>query len=468
MGLCLACNCHRWDTFCNHLSGEWIGQYGAYTPWEGKTEPVWRDASGKYISTILTRSLEQRQRTADDQDMLVGAQDRGCPTGQLDKIGRANSIDALRDMKIPQGDVGEDSEDVDVEALAYNADGVVVFVGGNYSAGPEFLAPQAVKMITDEAVTLEELQQQGFSAGSSEEGQPSEVDGSPSVSSSGEESEAHARASSSSSTAEQDGSEAGSSSGVAGDLDSTEEGEDDQILDEDEQAELATTKPTTSTSIVEQCLVDWGDKTRMRVKATLRVGTLDNGEVDVEILRVILFKEQWSGPPGLPPVELQPSHKLLQRPCTELPRPKPPQLQGEWSVFTTSATAIEEVDPFTLEDTTNWYYSSQEELQRWDTESGGLAEEGGALWLPGGVVLTFRMADNYTDEDVGSIAPPVSSPGGSKGKALPPARGFCLGMSCVSASGTVSGMEREYDGRGELREVRLSSAVKSVKTASRV
>lgn len=30
------------------------------------------------------------------------------------------------------------------------------------------------------------------------------------------------------------------------------------------------------------------------------------------------------------------------------------------------------------------YYSSQEELQRWDTESGGLAEEGGALWLPGG------------------------------------------------------------------------------------
>lgn len=33
---CHDCYCHRWDTFCNHLSGEWIGQYGAYTPWEGR------------------------------------------------------------------------------------------------------------------------------------------------------------------------------------------------------------------------------------------------------------------------------------------------------------------------------------------------------------------------------------------------------------------------------------------------
>ena len=33
----------RWGTFCNHMSGEWVGQYGAYTPWEGKPEPVWMD-----------------------------------------------------------------------------------------------------------------------------------------------------------------------------------------------------------------------------------------------------------------------------------------------------------------------------------------------------------------------------------------------------------------------------------------
>lgn len=30
-----------WGTFCGHLEGEWIGQYGAYTPWEG----VWAAVS---------------------------------------------------------------------------------------------------------------------------------------------------------------------------------------------------------------------------------------------------------------------------------------------------------------------------------------------------------------------------------------------------------------------------------------
>lgn len=37
----------RWDTFCAHLSGEWVGHYAAYTPWEGKPEPVWMDNKGR-------------------------------------------------------------------------------------------------------------------------------------------------------------------------------------------------------------------------------------------------------------------------------------------------------------------------------------------------------------------------------------------------------------------------------------
>ena len=40
----------RWGTFCNHLSGEWVGQYGAYTPWEGLAEPVWLDAGNKWVA----------------------------------------------------------------------------------------------------------------------------------------------------------------------------------------------------------------------------------------------------------------------------------------------------------------------------------------------------------------------------------------------------------------------------------
>ena len=39
----------------------------------------------------------------------------------------------------------------------------------------------------------------------------------------------------------------------------------------------------TTTSVFEQCLVDWGNRTRMRVKMTLRIGQMENGEVDVEV-----------------------------------------------------------------------------------------------------------------------------------------------------------------------------------------
>ena len=32
---------------CSLLNGEWLGQYAAYTPWEGKPEPVWPGEGGK-------------------------------------------------------------------------------------------------------------------------------------------------------------------------------------------------------------------------------------------------------------------------------------------------------------------------------------------------------------------------------------------------------------------------------------
>jgi hypothetical protein len=32
------------------MNGEWLGQYGAYTPWEGKPEPVWLDDKNKWVS----------------------------------------------------------------------------------------------------------------------------------------------------------------------------------------------------------------------------------------------------------------------------------------------------------------------------------------------------------------------------------------------------------------------------------
>lgn len=38
----------------------------------------------------------------------------------------------------------DSADDVDVEALAFNTDGIVVFDGGNYSAGPEYIGARGL------------------------------------------------------------------------------------------------------------------------------------------------------------------------------------------------------------------------------------------------------------------------------------------------------------------------------------
>lgn len=136
----------------------------------------------------------------------------------------------------------------------------------------------------------------------------------------------------------------------------------------------------------------------------------------------MLFREQWAGPAGSA-LQALPS---TEQPCTQLPRPQPPQLHGVWNVFTVSATAIEEEaiparptldspgvahaaatagtngaaangngatggwhegeeDEEEAETRVSWVYSSVEERQLWDTRGDGAAGlEGGAFWLPGG------------------------------------------------------------------------------------
>lgn len=44
----------------NHVSGEWLGQYAAYAPWDGMPEPCWQDEHRKLIKLVYTKSLEDR------------------------------------------------------------------------------------------------------------------------------------------------------------------------------------------------------------------------------------------------------------------------------------------------------------------------------------------------------------------------------------------------------------------------
>lgn len=64
--------------------------------------------------------------------------------------------------------------------------------------------------------------------------------------------------------------------------DSGSESEAGSSRDDGEGEQEEASAPTT-TSVMEQMLVDWGNKLRMRVVATVRIGHTDQGEVDVGV-----------------------------------------------------------------------------------------------------------------------------------------------------------------------------------------
>ncbi|PNW72040.1 hypothetical protein CHLRE_16g684900v5 [Chlamydomonas reinhardtii] len=526
----------KWDTFCSHMNGEWVGQYAAYTPWEGKPEPAWLDERGKYINVVYTRALEHRFKYTPQQPQQQLQQEEGqrqqgeAAAGQqgdaevdveseaaavapmdvlLRKLGRCTKMAALADLRLPPeaaglgaaglaSSSGSDSEaaaaaaaeaDLDVEALAFNSDGIVVFDGGNYSAGPEYIGQQQVKYVNDEALEGleddEEDDEEEEKAHSERAGSGVAASTSASAASGGD----RAAGGKGSKAVKAAAAKAADDDGMDDYLDELFGPDEDA---EDEEDEDGSSVLPTTTSVFEQCLVDWGNRTRMRVKMTLRIGQMENGEVDVEVLRILLFHEQWLGPASAERLSAPLADiKLLQRPCTDLPRMRPEQMQGAWNVFTVSATGIDEADPFTGEERVVWVYSSTEEQQLWDASAqppGG--DEGGCYWLPGGVVVSLRMVDNYVPADSAEAQGDGSSSsedesasggvgsrqerkgqehavsngnGNGSGKAAGARdypRGLCLGMLWSWREGSVSQVEREYDGYGYLREVRLGQAVK--------
>eukprot|EP00798_Chlamydomonas_sp_ICE-L_P013502 gene13502-19361_t len=263
----------------------------------------------------------------------------------VDDGSAADTASGAKAAKTPPGLAGVDTEatPVDVEALSYNTDGVVIFNGGHYSAGPEFIGRSNIKVL-----------------------QESDEDG-----------------------------------------------------DEDEEG--STTSPRTL-SVLEHTLVDPGSNTRMRCKITIGVGHMDNGEVDVQILRILLFKEAWVGPPDVVlPLNANDLAKA-NKPCVDMPRATLASMCGEFDVFTVSATAVEDVNP--------------------DTE----------------VVLTFRM-DNYVQDEDENFDRMFNSKAGNTAAGKAP-RGFGLTMVWMAKAGLVGQLDRDYDGDGVLREVRYASGVK--------
>lgn len=104
------------------------------------------------------------------------------------------------------------------------------------------------------------------------------------------------------------------------------------------------------------------------------------------------------------------------------------------------------------------------------SEDGG-ASDGGSLWLPGGCVATFRMAQQgvpaHDDDDDKGRGDGISSSsdakayGNGNGSHAPTPRGVVMSFVWLgSDGGACLTLEREYDAAGQLVEVRHGSAVK--------
>ncbi len=131
---------------------------------------------------------------------------------------------------------------------------------------------------------------------------------------------------------------------------------------------------------------------------------------------------------------------------------------------------VEEEDPLTLQQRTVWVYSSQEQRQSWQQAGAGLMDggDGVSMWLPNNVVATVRTlpapapASSPSDgaeeqlHDAGSNGGVVTE----EAAAARAPKGLMFSFWWLVSGGTAMMVEREYDGQGNLVEVRHGSAVK--------
>lgn len=445
----------RWDTFCNHLSGEWIGQYGAYAPWSGEAEPVWQDSAGSSLLRALTRSREERivgededADTADDADALVR---------RTARCGHPEEVAGLHVARLAR-DVGTSDLDVDEVHFGHDEQGLVIYDGGTYSWGPEFIGPRMVQETAAMRVAEAEGGEEEGEHGAEEQYEQDEEGQDASVAELLEEDESEGGLQ----------EEWGWGEGEPGDAEagyvqqSLLDGQDSAADGEGSGEGGGEGVSGGHVCVIEQCLAQSG-RERMRLVLTLRVAQPPGGELDVEVMRVVLHKEHWLGllpgsaaAPRPPPAR---SLAALEHPCTELPRLQPRQLAGEWRSFTLSAVNVEDVDMATGLVRTMWVYSSAEDVQRWRLQKSGAGDDGGTFWLPGGCLASLTMVGVKGVGQHNSHSHGSGSSNSSGNGAV--ARSLRLGFAWLPAPDRLYSVERWYDCFGALVEVRHTTAVRS-------
>ncbi len=212
---------------------------------------------------------------------------------------------------------GGGSDSVDVEALSNNTNGVVFFNGGSYSAGPDFIGkagalhdgrvgplpcrgkavfPHCNSLLGQRDGCGESHQSCGHSKAFPNAQWLTQVSIVAAVA-------APAAGPPTYKILQDEGPSSEDEAQASGEASGQERGREAE--DAGEEVPSTASAPG-SISIMESCLVDWASKSRVRLKVTVRIThDPDNGEAELDVLRVLLFREAWVGQVGVPAADVR-------------------------------------------------------------------------------------------------------------------------------------------------------------------
>jgi len=197
---------------------------------------------------------------------------------------------------------------------------------------------------------------------------------------------------------------------------------------------------------IEQCLC-WGGHNRVRCELVLSTSGGGGEEIDIDVLRLMVFYEKWEAPPGY----CDTNKDNCQLPTSPgvvdaNERLAPASLAGEWMAFDVGCLPLVDDLDGSGERPILAYFSS-ETRQAWAAPPAEPSERGISLWLPGNVGVSMSLTAGYSADDDDNPAGDNLGVGG-----------VVFGLGWMARDGTWISLERDYSGEGVLREVRSSSA----------
>ena len=440
-----------WASWCGHAAGVWVGSAAAYAPTSGLAEPIALGDDGKTKLYSMQQCCVEEREVVEDADAMVRRTARATSKSQLERemaAGGALQFDPTASLNW------------EVEELAQGQEGLFIFDGGSYSAGPVQLCDPEDPVIKESGVVLDtdalfrdRNAPQGYSdeayqhylAQQEAEGQGEEYD------------------------EDEDEEESEGFESIGNDDD--DEDDDEFIFDdEDYVIEEEQPPPLGTTTVIDHCL-QWGGERRVRIRLTVASlvvpleeeissnrkarngnngskngnGLVDpsqssNTELDVNLLRVSVSREDWEGAPGRYTATSQGSAEQESQEQSACTRLRPADVAGFWNVFEVVAKTASDVDMRTGAPAIIPIYNSREVQQLVQLPSSGFEGSdrgvgGGTLWLPHSVGVQLTQGGSSSGLEIVTW--------------WQPEKGVLLGVT------------RRYSEIGELMEVAASTAIRA-------